>query len=227
MTQMHYEELYRDKMLNKNGDESGNPYTIHQFKTFSMDFFNATVTESFANITDENGKTKKDKHGKDKTRKKTAMEVLLEMNETSTAYAAQLKQFEEKYMSAKDGPEKADALRELNEFKEKKSKKFLNKAGELTFQNRAMSNYYDDHLMRAHEIWETIMEAGEFSMDKYVRYDAVGGVHFNRAEFQKDVQHTIIHPIRYFISTFTDVKYHHKRRMLDPSETICPPHPVY
>ncbi len=55
MTKMHYAEIYRDKMMNKNADEHGNKYTIHQFKTFAMDFFNATVTESFENVQDSNG----------------------------------------------------------------------------------------------------------------------------------------------------------------------------
>lgn len=232
MTKMHLAEVYRDKMLNKNGDEAGNPYTIHQFKIFAMDPFNAIVTESFENVKDENGKIKmkKDGHGHwvPVTRKKVAMEVLREMNHTSAAYAAQLKKLEGEYAAIKeDGPAKKAKLAELIAFKKKKSEKYLNKAGELTFQNRAMSNYYDDHLMRAHEIWKVVMSAGEVTMDKYVRYDAYGGVHFNRAEFQKDVQHTIIHPIRYFLNTYPDVKYNQKFRMLDQAATIRQHKPVY
>lgn len=155
------------------------------------------------------------------------MEVLREMQATMSAYSAQLRQKELDYESETDETKKAEKLKDLNEFKTKKTKRYLNKAGELTFNQRAMSNYYDDHLMRAHETYNLILGAQEIKMEKYVNYDAWGGVSFSREQFQEDVQHKLIHPIRYFLNTYPDIKYNQKFRMLDQAASIYQHKPVY
>lgn len=219
MTKMHLFEIYRNKMLNKNADEHGNPYTIHQFKMLAMDPFNAMVTESFQEKKDADGNTIY-KDGKPVMEQKNVMEVMREMQAAMTAYQAQLKQRERQYDAMPDGPEKEQAKKELDKLRTDLNDKYQNKAGELTFRARAMSNYYDDHLMRAHETYKLIMKAEEFKMEKYVTYDAWGGVSFNREQFQEDVQHKVIHPIRYFLNTYPDVKYNKKFKMLDQAATI-------
>lgn len=227
MTKMHLFETYRNKMLNKNADEHGNPYTIHQFKVLAMDPFNAMTTESWEYIKDENGKIKTDKNGNPLTRQKPVMEVLREMQATMSTYSAQLRQKEIAYENETDEAKKAEKLKDLNEFRTQKNRRYLNKAGELTFNARAMSNYYDDHLMRAHETYKLILGAQEVKMEKYVAYDAWGGVSFNREQFQEDIQHKVIHPIRYFLNTYPDVKYNQKFRMLDQAATIREHRPMY
>ncbi|HUQ84688.1 MAG TPA: hypothetical protein VM077_00010 [Candidatus Limnocylindrales bacterium] len=212
MTKMHLVEIYRNKMMNKNADEHGNPYTIHQFKILAMDPFNAMVTESFKEVVGNDGKVTK--------RAKTVMEVLREMNSTMTAYTARLKQMEADYDQTEEGPVKEQKLAVLNKFRDEKNDKYQNKAGELTFKARAMSNYYDDHLMRAHETYKLIQGAKEVKMESYVTYDAWGGVGFNREKFQEDLQHKVIHPIRYFLNTYPDINYNQKFRMLDQAATI-------
>ncbi len=227
MTKMHLFEVYRDKMMNKNADEHGNPYTIHQFKILAMDPFNAMVTESYRERRDSKGNIMYGKDGKPLTEAKNVMQVLREMQETMTAYSAKLQVLERDYESETDEVVKAQKLVELNKFKVHKNKMYLNKAGELTFKARAMSNYYDDHLMRAHETYKLIMKAEEFKMEKYVMYDAWGGVSFNREQFQEDVQHKVIHPIRYFLNTYPDVKYNQRFKMLDQAATIHKRHALH
>ncbi len=227
MSKMHLFETYRNKMMNKNADEHGNPYTIHQFKVLAMDPFNAMTTESWEYVKDEQGKIKTDEKGKPLTRQKPVMEVLREMQATMSTYTARLRQMELAYENEKDETKKAEKLKELDEFRTQKNRRYLNKAGELTFNARAMSNYYDDHLMRAHETYKLLLGAEEVEMEKYVTYDAWGGVSFNREKFQEDVQHKVMHPIRYFLSTYPDVKYNQKFRMLDQAESWHQHKPVY
>lgn len=233
MNKMHWEEIYRDKMINKNGVGAGNPLTMHQFKMLAMDPMNAIVTESFKELRDENGniKYKKDEHGefvRDKNGKKvpilqakTWMEVMKEVQKKMTALTAEEKRLEGEYEGETDDEKKEAKREKLEKYKHEKNRKYLNKAGELAFRARAESNYYDDHLMRAHQMYKTILdEVQEVNLDNFVDYDAWGGVRFNRAKFQKNVQRELMHPIRYFVNTYADINYNQKFRMIDQAATI-------
>jgi hypothetical protein len=232
MTKMHIVETYRNKMLNKNADESGNPYSIHQFKIMAMDMPNAIVTESFDYLRDPEGNILMKWDDESQTMKpvaraKTLLEVLMEMQSTMTAMSAEQKRLERELEEETNPEEKEKKRQALEVYMHNKNRKYQNKAGELSFKARAMSNYYDDHLMRANETWKIIMGADEMEFEKYITSDAYGGIQFDRHEFQKDVQHKWIHPIRYFLNTYPDVNYNQKVRMLDQAATIKAHYPIY
>lgn len=219
---MHYFQTYRDKMVNKNGDAAGNPYTIPQFKMLAVDAPNAITTISEKII---GYKPKKDANGnvigqEPIYQSKTILEVMKEMGELTAGYTLRLKQLEEDIKDTPKGPEKTRKKEELERFKKEMDQTIQNKAAEYEFTQRSFSNYYDDHVMRAQKTWELIMKAKEVEMEKYVQYDAWGGVSFQREKFQEDVQDNMIHHIRYFINTYPDLNYNMTIRTMDQVATI-------
>lgn len=218
---MHYMQTYRAKMPGKNGDAAGNLYTIPQFKMLAVDAPNAIVTNSEKII---GYKAVKDKDGnmvrKPIYQAKSIMEVMKELSAQTTIYTQKLRQMENAWKTTPEGPMRDIKKIEYEKFRKDMNQVIQNKSGELEFKQSALSNYYDDHVMRAQKTWEILMKAKEVTMDKYVQYDAWGGVRFNRAQFQEDVQDNIIHHIRYFLNTYPDLNYNMKIKAMDQDLTF-------
>jgi len=215
-------EKYRYKMIG-NGDSHGMDATLSMFKMGAVDFFRGSVTTSH-----KEGTVRENKEGVAPDYK-TPLEVKEEMQKVLSANNSKLKILERELAEIKKLPDKPglEAKQdEIDNARAEMSKAYQDKAGELEFRQAALSNYFDDHLSTAQKVYELIMGATEFSMEKYVKEDMFG-VHFNRAEFQKDVQHDVIHPIRYMLKTYPDLNYNMRLRMLDQADSIRKHEPMY
>ncbi len=226
---MHYVQTYRQKNVDKNGDAMGSLFTVPLIKTIAVDAPNAITTNAQKVRLDSFGRpmVKKDKKTgevKEVLQNKSFMEVMKEMSQLMSAHASKQRQLEQEIeVASKSGNKevKDRKEKELAQYKKEMNDVIQNKAGEFEFKQAALSNYYDDHVMRAKETYDLIMKAGEVEMEKYAKFDAWGGVHFDREEFQKDVQDKMIHPIRYFLNTYPDLNYNMVIRALDQTATIA------
>lgn len=205
-------QTYRRKQ-SKTGDASGNEGTYDMFKELVKDLPTAVETTTI----DQHGQTK------------TWLDVMWEIHDLETGYNLELKKKERELaaMSKDNKAEYESKQRDIREFKEEMSKAYQNKAAEFEFKRRALSNWTDDHLKAANQVFELITTAEEVEMEKYVQHQTWGGVSFKREEFQKDVQNKMIHPIRYFIKTYPDLHFNRKIRALDQTATIKAGKPVY
>lgn len=221
-TKIGYLQTYRNKSI-ANGDAAGIKGSKDQFKMLEVDPFRGMVTQAEVIIGYDKGKPI--------YRNKAPIEVMEEMQQLISAYNLNLRKLERERDSIPDiesnKAQRNAKMAEIRTFKEKMAQAYQDKAGEMEFKQSALSNYFDDHLRVTQQIYDFTLGAEEISMEKYVVSDAVNGVTFNRAEFQKDVQNKLIHPIRYFIKTYPDLNFNMRLRMLDQAATARDGRPVY
>jgi hypothetical protein len=213
-TKMHYFETYRTKQI-KNGVGGGSPYSVKLFKTIAVDPFRGMVTLA------ERDTGRVDKKGNPIFEHKTPIEVMDEMQKLRTGYNIGLKRLERELSQMPEADKAAiDAKRaEIREFKSEMAQAYQDKTGELEFRQTALQNYWDDHLMRAQEVYNMILGADEFDFEEFVAYDTFGGVRFDREKFQEKVQSGFLHHVRYFLNTYPDLNYNSVVRALDQSAT--------
>ena len=220
MARVYNTQLMREKYPFR-GDMFGNDLTFMQFKKVGVDPFNAIVTEAPVYKTDENGRVLLDKDGLPiQLRKKTIMEVLQELSDMKTTSAMWTRELEAEYAQLNPDSQQAKVLKKkIEDHKKESDKAYQNKAQQVTFGQRVLSNYWEDHLSMGMELYKQIVEAKEIPFEKFTEYTPFGGVRFKGAEFQEAVQKEWIHKIRYMIDTYPSLNFNMKVRVMDQTAT--------
>jgi hypothetical protein len=221
-TKIGHFQTYRTKAVG-NADRHGNRYTIPQFKMLTVDVLRGIATNSAKKS------TRRDEKGEPVYDQKTPLEVMHEMQRLMSGYNLGLKKLERELegINREDKSAMEAKKQKIREFKGKMAQAYQDKAGELEFRQKALSNYYDDHLSAAQKVYDMILKAEEVEMEKYVTYEAWGGVSFNREKFQEEVQDNMIHTMRYFIKTYPDINYNMRIKTLDQTASMREKKPVH
>jgi hypothetical protein len=190
-TKWLYPQAYRIKYAGYGG--SGNPYTIPMFKQLSLPLFEGVLLEN----ANEYYKIYEDGKLKTKSRKKTPMEIILQMHKSSEFWDNERKKVQEELKNANEDETKR-LKQKLQEIDERSKNEYKIVAGQLVFNEDAMKNYAQNIIGRAKVLYEQVMSAQEINFEKFTKYDGIfRGVSFDRAEWQKAMQSGLITPLRY------------------------------
>jgi hypothetical protein len=204
-------EAYRRKMATvERGGAFGIPFTVPQFKRMLVDFMNGITTETYIQygvkreIDKKTGKVKETPL----RRKRTPMEVMTELQALRRDQIALIRQHQANLENLPEGsPDRVREEQKLLEMERTLDEVYLNTAGQLEFKEKAMSHYAGNHLNRANLMFDLVMTAKEFNLDKFVSYDALGGIRFDRVQFQEAVQDKFLKHIRYLWSTYEQINF--------------------
>ncbi|HSW48299.1 MAG TPA: hypothetical protein VLG67_04440, partial [Candidatus Saccharimonadales bacterium] len=220
MARVYNTQLLRAKYPHR-GDKFGNEYSVMQFKRTGIDMLNGVVTETSVPVLDENGKQVLDKDGKPARRQKTPMEVFSELSEFQTVAVARTRDLQRQLEAITDKNSQAykDKKQEVQDHIDLSNQKYVNLAQQVTFGQRTLSNYYEDHLKNSVDLYKQLVSGEEIEFEKFTSYDVFGGVRFKGQEFQKAVQDQWIHKIRYMIDTYPSLNFNQTVRVMDQTET--------
>ncbi len=224
MAKIYNTQLLREKYPHR-GDKLGNELTMNLIKRTGVDILNAVVTEAQTPELDSEGKviykTKDDRaNNRPVMRDKTPMELFVELSEFRTIAASEIRLMRDKLMGMTRGTEEWKRQKDLvDAYEQQSEQKYQNIASQISIRQRVLSNYYEDHLRYASDIFKQVMNADEIGFDKFTDYNVFGGVRFKQAEFQKEVQDTWIHKIRYMLDTYSSLNFNQTVRVLDQKET--------
>ncbi len=219
MQRVYNTQLMRQKYPHR-GDKFGNEHNIMQFKRTGVDALNAIVTEAYTEELDDEGKPIKGKDGKLKTRNKTIMEVMRELSAFKTASANRLKELEMELIGLDPASaEYREKKQNIKKISAEDNQIYQDKAQDMSFGQRTLSNYWEDHLKFGIDLYKQLVESKEIAFEKFTDYNVFGGVRFKQAEFQQEIQDTWIHKIRYMIDTYPSLNFNQTVRVMDQTET--------
>ena len=133
----------------------------------------------------------------DKPRELVPMEIFLKMRTLSKQYESKVRDLK-KQISEADGDEKKRLDQELIRIEDEEKNAYKMVASKLVFKQDAMRNYAQNIIGRAKVVYEQVMSGQEIDFDKFCKYDGFfRGVSFDRAEWQKALQGSLVTPLRY------------------------------
>ncbi len=191
------------------GGGYGNPYTVHMLRMLATDFMTGVRTETFVDKEDRKKNPNRYEHrffkngeGKENKVYKTPLEVLWEMHDawknakeavpSGLSKEEEDKAFEEAYKLASNN---ADI-----------------QAGQLVFPGNTMKYFSNDHLKRALDMFNQVINAEEIKLEKFTKLDVFKGVTFERDQFQSAVQEKFLKPMRYWARTWKQMDFSQKVR---------------
>ncbi|GEM_PF-6068706 len=89
---------------------------------------------------------------------------------------------------------------------------FRKQMGGLVFPENTMRYYSFDHINRAFEVFQQIINAEELKLEKFTHYDPFKGVTFDRAQFGETISEKLIKPMRYMFQTYGQLDFSKKVR---------------
>lgn len=216
---------YRSKMFQR-GNSTGNPATVHLFKSFGEDFFSSIRTRKYREIyqKDNRGNVVRDKEGRPiivDRHYDTILEVFDDLAKINLERATRRKllvdekriiadDLKEAKKVSQDSPEVktlkkrlADITTQIEEFgKEEHKEKYTARASDLEFSTNAEKNYANNFLERGFKLYNDVVAAEQsLEFEKFVDR-SVYGVRFKRKEFQEKVQEQIGRQVRYFLWSY-------------------------
>jgi len=228
MTRVYQTQLMRQKYPHR-GDKFGNEFTMMQFKRTGIDALNAIVTEAPTEERDEQGRViyKIDKDSGEKkpiNRQKTIMEVMVELSDFKTTAVKKLrvleKELEDLTLNDSNNTVAIQAKKkEIEDHNKSSDQNYQNLAQQMSFGQRTLSNYWEDHLHYGMDLYRQLVSAEEIPFEKFTEYTPFGGVRFKQAEFSAEIQDKWIHKIRYMIDTYPSLNFNQTVRVLDQTET--------
>jgi hypothetical protein len=212
MARVYNTQLMRQKYPHR-GDKFGNEFNMMQFKRTGMDVLNGIVTEAPHHYIDSEGNKK--------YRNKTPMEVMIELSEFRTIFTKKLREYEYELQAIdpSNAEERARKQKQIDDFKTESNKRYQNMSQQMSFNQRTLSNYWEDHLSFGIDLYKELVSSEEIPFEKFTDYTPFGGVRFKTEEFQKEIQDKWIHKIRYMIETYPSINLNQKIRILDQTAT--------
>lgn len=201
-------ENYRAKMADPGvGGGYGNPYTAHMLRMLATDMMTGIRTETLIDNDDRKNNPNryeqrffKNNEGKENKAFKTPLEVLEEQHEAWMKAVGVINDLPKN--ATEEEREKAweAALEHASNMAD-------SKAGQLVFPGNTMKYFSNDHLKRALDMFNQVINAEEIKLEKFTRIDVVKGVTFERDQFQKAVQERFIKPMRYWARTWKQIDF--------------------
>lgn len=203
-------EKYRAKMAGSGyGGGYGNPYTVHMLRMLATDFMTGVRTETFVDKEDRKKNPNRYEHrfiknaeGKENKVYKTPLEVLEEMHDA-------WKNAKEAVPSGLSKDEEDKAFEEAYKLA---SNNADIQAGQLVFPGNTMKYFSNDHLKRALDMFNQVINAEEIKLEKFTKLDVFKGVTFERDQFQSAVQEKFLKPMRYWARTWKQMDFSQKVR---------------
>lgn len=202
-TKWRHTRWYRMKYMNKYGG-AGKYQTIHMFPQLGTSFMEGVTVEnaykSYKSVDKETGELKPNQ------RKMVLLEVMNNAHAESERYVKLREDLRKKYdaleeqnLSESDFKRESEKIqKKLEALSEEETIRYKQLAQDLEFDENAMQDYALNVIGRAKVLYDQIMGAQEIDFDKFTKYDGIfRGVSFDRAEFQKAIQGSLITPLRY------------------------------
>lgn len=83
----------------------------------------------------------------------------------------------------------------------------------LKFKQYTQLDYANNHLGKSFQMFHHMMGANELNFDQIVTHDRLRGLVFDRGKFEEQVKEGFIKPIRYALSTYSNIDYAKEMRV--------------
>ena len=167
---------YRRKYSESNRSEAfGNPYTVDMLRSLISDLMTGIRTET--PITEEERKSNSRYADRSEKAFKAPIEIMEEM------------------LKAWDSGGTSD----------ERSRKYAATSRQHKYLSNTLKYFGLDQIKRGMDIYNQIIDAQEIKLEKFTRIDPLKGITFERDQFQAAVQDKFLKPMRYMLSTWSQV----------------------